>query len=216
MADETTKKDKKTVEVPQAQLTEIMEKLSSLEIANADKDAKIAGLMAATETAAPVGETPLRQKKTFEPAFRVVRLKKIPFNGDPEDKRIVVGWTKRGSYQKVDRSGVAPELVDYMQVIFLGHEKDADGNMQAFEVRTLDLYNAESVVCKIEKESINRHKEPTGEVIPVVIYDPKHGNVLTGEHVDGWTEEFDNTLAISIPGVKDPVVISSKFANICG
>lgn len=222
MADETKKGNDKDahklgnlVEVPQKQLTEIMEKISALEIANADKDAKIAGL-AAMQDAPAVGETPLRQKKTFEPAFRVARLKKLPFNGDPEDMRIVTGWTNRGSYQKVDRSGVAPELIDYMQVIFLGHEKDKDGKLQAFEVRTLDLYNAQPIICKIDKEEVNKTKKPTGEIIPVVTYDPKHGNVLTGETVDGWVEEADVTLTLNVPGIPEPVKINSKFANICG
>src|SRR3978361_434952 len=106
-------KEIKTVEVPQEQLTQIMEKISALEIANADKDAKIAGLPALQRAPPAVGETPLRQKKTFEPAFRVARLKKLPFNGDPEDMRIVIGWTNRGSYQNVERHGTDPHVLDY-------------------------------------------------------------------------------------------------------
>jgi hypothetical protein len=212
---EKDNKEPLTVEVPQAQLTEILTKLNSLEIANADKDAKIAGFMAMQDAPA-VGDTPLRQKKTFEPAFRVARLKKLPFNGDPEDKRIVIGWTNRGSYQKVSREGVAPELIDYMQIIFLGHEKNAEGKPQAFEVRTLDLYNAESITCRIEKQEVHKHVEPTGEIIPVVTYDPKHGNVLTGETVDGWVETPEVTLTLIVPGIKDPVTVDARFVNIAG
>lgn len=201
------KEDKKTVEIPQDQLTEIMSRLSTLEIENANKDAKIAGLQAATAAAAPVGETPLRQKQTFEPAFRTVRLKKMPYKGNVEDKRIVIGWTNRGSYQKVNRDGVAPEIVDYMQLIFLGDEKNA------YETRTLDFYNAETVVCKVEKESKKTYKKPTGEVIPVVVYDPKHGSVMTGETVDGFIEYTDVELVLSVPGEKEPLTIDAKFVN---
>ena len=75
MADETKdkKKGKKTVEVPQETLTQIMEKLSKLEAANADKDVQLAALKEGNAEAQPVGKTPLREKKSFEPAFRVVR-----------------------------------------------------------------------------------------------------------------------------------------------
>lgn len=216
MADEIIKDDKKTtVEVPQETLSKIMEDIAQLQKDNADKDAKIAALSDGGE-AKPVGQTPLREKKTFEPAFRVVRLKKLPFNGDPEDKRIVIGWTDRGSYQKVDRSGTHAELVDYMQVIYLGHERDKDGKLQAFEVKTLDLYNAESIVCKIINEDVKKTKDPTGEVIPVTTYDPKHGTVLTGDTVDGWVENAEVKLTISVPGVIEPVTINAKYANICG
>ena len=108
------------------------------------------------------------------------------------------------------------EVKDFMSVIFLGHERSEKGDLQAFEVKTLDLYNAESVICKILSEDVHKEKDPTGEVIPVTTFDPKHGTVMTGDTVDGWVESVDTKLTISVPGVKEPVTINAKYANICG
>lgn len=205
------------VVVDEAQLTAILEKQSLMEKQLADEAAKREGLQELFESQAgpdTTGEKKLREKKNYEPAFRTVRIRKFPIAGDPENLGYVIGWSNRGAYQKVDRTGVAPVLVDYIDVMFLGHERNAEGKLQAESIPLLDLLNrGEQVHCKVLSVDKNTRKEPTGEEINVTTWDPQHGLVATGDVIDGYVAYTDMEYTIQIPGTAEPVKIDSKFIN---
>lgn len=215
MADEEKKvtlKEGQTI-VDQSMLQQIVESQAKLEKDLADKDAKLAGLEEMfAKGVDTTGDKKLRERKNFEPAFRTLTLKKMPIGGDHENKGIVIGWTNRGAHQKVNREGVAPTLVDYIDVVFLGHEKK-DGKLQAEEVPLLALLNAEEITCKVLETKSAARKEPTGEEISVTTFDPKHGLVQTGDVIDGYVMYSDITYVVQIPGFTEPVEIDQKFAN---
>lgn len=216
MAEETSLKEGETV-ISKKELASISEQLADLQKALVDRDAKMAGLeemFATSHDADTTGEKKLRERKDFEPAFRTVRLRKYPMNGDVTNLGYVVGWSNRGAYHKVDRNGVAPVLVDWIDIIFLGHERNEKGVLQAEAVPLLDLLNrGEQVHCKvIDKKSAVR-KEPTGEEINITIWDPKHGLVSTNETIDGWVSFTDVTFSLQVPGIAEPVEVDSKYAN---
>ena len=206
-----------TVVVKQADLTEIMTKLGALEKANVDKDAQMAGLEAMLEEskgADVAASGKLRERKSFEPKFRTVRLRKYPMAGDFSKQGFVVGWTNRGAYQEVDRSGVTPQNVDMIEVIFLGHEKNPEtGKLQAEKIKLLDLLNkGEQVHCKVLSVERKDRKEPTGEEIDVTVWDPAHGLMATGDKIDGWVGYSDITYTVEIPGV-GTAVIDGLYVN---
>lgn len=205
------------VVVDEKTLAGILEKQSALEIALENESAKRAGLeemFAAEKGADTTGQPKLRERKNFEPSFRTVGIKKMPVAGNHEDQAFVIGWTNRGAYQKVDRSGVSPQIIDYIDVFFLGREKNEKGVLQAESVRLLDLIGATEVVCKILDTKKETRKVPTGEEINVSVWDPKHGLVSTGDLIDGWVAYTDTTFKIQIPGVIEPVEIDEKYCNI--
>lgn len=203
--------------VPTSMLNDIQDQMRAFELKQAELEAKNAGLEALLESnkdANTIGEPKLREKKTFEPKFRTVRLRKFPMKGDYENQGYVVGWTQRGAYQKVDRSGVNPVNVDYLQVFFLGHERDKDGKLQAEEIKLLDLLtHGTQVVCKILKVNREDVKVPTGEEIDVTIFDPAHGLVSTGDKVDGYVGRTDISYVLDVPGVTGPVEIDGLYVN---
>lgn len=205
--------------VDQTLLQSILEKQADLERQVAESDAKSAGLQEMFEKSQDAETTgdekkKLRTRKSFEPAFRTVRLRKYPMAGDVEKLGWVVGWTNRGAYQKVDRSGVAPVLVDYIDILFLGHERNAEGKLQAESVPLLDLLNkGEQIYCKIIDTKREPRIEPTGEEINVTVWDPQHGLVSTGDIIDGYVAFTDLTYTVAVPGIKDPVVIDGQFVN---
>lgn len=210
------KKNGETVEVPLKVLTDMQEQLSRLEANETEREAQMAGLKEALETsqgAATIGEPKLREKKNFEPKFRQLRLRKYPIAGDRDNMGIVSGWTSRGAYQEVDTTGVARTIVDYIDIIFLGHEKTKEGKIKAEKVRLLDfLNNGVQEWFKILEVKVEQRPEPTNEEIDVSVWDPQHGLVSTGEKVDGYTMYTDRTYKIAVPGHGE-VWVDAEFAN---
>lgn len=214
MADEEKKilKDDE-VAVPQATLTEIMTRLSETERLLEETRANQAGREELGSDAA-AGEKKLREKQNFEPKFRTVRLRKYPMHGKHEDMGYVVGWTSRGAFQTVDRTGTSPVIVDMIEVIYLDHERNPKGVLQAEAIPLLKLMNEGIAVhCKVIERTVKKDKKPTGEEINVSVFDEKHGLVRTGDVVDGYVEFTDIQLKIQIPGRVEPVEIDSKFVN---
>ncbi len=203
------------VQVPSKVLIDMQEKMAELERKQADSELKTAGLEELlAKDASTEGEPKLRSKKDFSPKFRTVRLRKYPIAGDFTNLGYVIGWTNRGAYQEVDRTGVSPQIVDFIDIIFLGKEKNAEGKLQAEKVRLLDLINkGEQVHCKILKQTRKEVPVPTGEEIDVTVFDPQHGLVSTGEKVDGFITYSDIKLEVQIPGVAEPITIDSSFVN---
>jgi hypothetical protein len=212
MAEETKEK---MVSVPSKMLTEIQEQMAAQDKKIADMEAKNAGLEELFQKGASTeGSEKLRQKKTFEPKFRTVRIRKFPIAGNEENLGYVVGWTNKGAYQEVDRSGISPQVVDYIDIIFHGQERTKEGKLKAEKVRLLDLFNkGVQVHCKILDVKKEPRQVPTGQEINVTTWDPQHGLVDTGEKVDGWVGFTDMTYTIQIPGIPDPVVIDALFVN---
>ena len=208
------KKDE-VVEVPLSVLTKIQEDLANQELKMEELASKNAGLEELLSKGAETsGEPKLREKKTFEPAFRTVRVRKFPIAGNIENMGYVVGWTNRGAYEEVDRSGISPQVVNYIDVIFLGAEKNKAGVLQAEKIKLLDLLNnGIQVHCKI----LDTHKEkkdiPTGEEISINVFDPQHGLVATGETIDGYTAFSEITHKIQIPGTVKPIWIDGLYCN---
>ena len=213
MADE--KKVKKTVEVPADTLLKMQEQMAAMEQKLADQDAKNAGIEEIlAKTAEAVTEPKLREKKNFEPKFRTVRLRKYPIGGDDTNLGYIVGWTNRGAYQVVDRSGVSPQTVDMLDVVFLGQEKNANGKVKAESIRLLDLFNkGQQVHCKILETKREEIKTPTGEEIDVTVFDPAHGLMATGDKIDGWVAYSEIKYKLQIPGVEGETWIDATFCN---
>lgn len=225
------------VAVPSKVLAEILEKQATMEQQIADGEAKREGMEAMFAEQSNVdtnGEKKLRVRKNFEPAFRTVGIKKYPIAGDVENLGYVIGWTNRGAYQKVDKTGVAPVIVDYIDIFYLGKEHNAEGKLEAESVPLLSLINATEVNCKVidikdENGNTNKpmyvpelnpesrpglRKVPTGEEIHVTTFDPKHGLIETGDVIDGWVGFTDRTYVIQIPGIAEAVEIDEKYVNI--
>jgi hypothetical protein len=206
--------DEKMVQVPEASLTKLQEQMAEMERKDAEKDAKLAGLEELlAKGATPEGAPALREKKNFEPKFRTVRIRKYPIAGGP-DLGYVIGWTSRGAYQMIDKSGISPQVIDYIDIIFLGQEKTKDGKIKAEQVKLLDLLNKGSQVhCKVIDMKHEKKKIPTGEEIDVTVFDPQHGLIATGDKIDGFIVQSEIEYTIQIPGIEKPVVIDSAFLN---
>ncbi len=202
--------DQKTLAAVLAKQTETEKKMADMEARNAGLEAMVAEVQGADTT----GGKKLRERKNFEPAFRTVGIKKYPIAGDVENLGYVIGWTNRGAYQKVDKTGVAPVVIDYIDIFFLGHERNEEGKLQAESVTLLSLINAVEVNCKIlDTKKVDR-KEPTGEEIRVTTFDAKHGLMETGDTIDGWVGFTDITFTLQVPGLTEPVEIDQKFVNV--
>lgn len=205
------------VVVEQSVLTKILQDQASLEKRITDEEANRKGLeelFAANNSEEVVGGNKLRLKKNFEPAFRTVRIRKYPMGGDPEKLGYVIGWSDRGAYHKVDRSGVNPQVVDYIDVFFLGHERNEEGKLQAESVPLLKLLNDSTQVhCKIIEVKKVPRIVPTGEEINVTTWDPQHGLIQTGDIIDGYIGFTDMTLVVQIPGVEGTTEIDEKYVN---
>lgn len=214
----TPKEEGGVVQVPMKLLTQMQEQMAEMERKIAEGDAKREGLEALAESLTEAnGEKKegLRKQKTFEPKFRTLRLRKYPIAGDYENKGFVIGWTNRGAYQVVDRSGIAPVIVDMLDVVFLGQERGKDGKLKAEQIKLLDLMNnGEFVHCKILENKKVVKEVPTNEEINVSVFDPQHGLIATGETVDGYFTYDEIKYLIQIPGIADPVWIDSTYANI--
>lgn len=213
--DKLNNQEGEVVPVPLKTLAKMQEQMAEMERKIEEESSKRAGLEAMLESGAKTdGEPKLREKKSFEPKFRTVRVRKYPIAGDVENMGYIVGWTSRGAYQEVDRTGASPQMVDFIDVIFLGQEKTAEGKIKAEKIRLLDLMNKGiQVHCKIVGTKVENRSEPTGEEIDVSIYDPQHGLITTGEKVDGFVTYSDRTYTIQIPGVQGDVEIDGAFLN---
>lgn len=216
MADETKKPTPadKTVEVPLSALTAMQKQMADLEIKVAEQEAKNAGLEELFSKADTSGEPKLREKKNYEPKFRTARLRSYPVAGNIEDKDYIVGITNRGAYQEVDRSGIAPTMVDYVEVIFLRNQKSKDGKIKAEKIKLLDLMNAPQVVCKVLKMEREEKKAKTGEEINVTVFDPQHGLIATGDIIDGYVGYSEITVTLQVPNVVEPVIVDQKYVNL--
>lgn len=199
--------------VDQAMLTKILEAQAESDRKIAEMEANQAGMQQLLSKA-DADEPKLREKKDFAPKFRTVRLRQYPMKGIHDDLGYVVGWTNRGAYQVVDRSGVSPIVVDMIDVIFLDHERDKDGKMQAEAIPLLSLFNKGiQVHCKILEQNREDVKVPTGEEIDITVYDPQHGLRATGEKIDGWVAHSEISYTIQIPGRAEPYKIDGMFVN---
>lgn len=202
-------------QVPTADLAKIHEQLAAAEIRDAEREAQFAGLQAMVEAGkggSADGEV-LRKRKTYEPKFRTVRIRKYPMAGDTNNLGFVVGWTDRGAYQKIDTSGISKQIVDYIDIIYLGHERSAEGKLQAESVPLLDLLNrGVQVHCKILDVKKQTIEVPTGEEIDVTTWDPAHGLVATGDKVDGFVAHSEIEYTIDVPGF-GATKIDGEFVN---
>jgi hypothetical protein len=205
----------KTIQVSEKSLLAMQEKMAELERQREEDRSKMAGLEELfSKSASAQGENKLREKKNFEPAFRTVRIRKYPIAGDFDNLGYVIGWDKRGAYQEVDRTGVTPQVIDFINIFFLGKERNAQGKLSAEKVRLLDLMNnGIQVHCKVIDTKRVENKVPTGEEIDVSVFDPQHGLVATGDKIDGYFTQSDIDYTISIPGIEKPVEIGSEFVN---
>lgn len=220
------------VVVTQKTLTDVLERAAAAEKSAADAVAKTEGLQQMWENEKgpdTTGEKKLRERKNFEPAFRTVGIKKYPIAGDVENVGYVIGWTNRGAYQKVDKTGVAPVIVDYIDIIFKGRERNDEGKLQAESVPLLSLINAPEVTCKVLEikdyegkpfrlmyppTGQGEEKMPTGEEIRITVFDQKHGMMETGETIDGYVGFTNLTYVIQVPGLPEPLEIDGKYVNI--
>lgn len=217
MPDENKVLKEGEVAVPSVLLEQMQKDMAELTRKQAESEAKIAGLETLDEATDKDGVPKLRSKKSFEPEFRTVRLHKFPIAGDYDNKGYVVGWTNRGAYGKVDRTGVSPQIVNYIDIFFLdektGQPVRKDGKLQAESVALLDLMNSEQVHCRIVDTKREEKKVPTGEEINVSIYDPKHGLMSTGDIIDGFITYSDIDYTLQVPGVSEAVVVDAEFCN---
>lgn len=202
-----------TVVVKAADLSKIMETLASNEREMAELKANMGG-MAEQMNKADTSEPKLREKKNFEPKFRTVRIRKYPMKGDYDNQGHVIGWSNRGAYQVVDKSGISPQIVDMLDVQFLGHERDENGKLQFESIPLVSLYSkGVQIPCKIIDTKTENRPEPTGEEIDVTVYDPKHGMVATGDKIDGYVAYSDISYTIQIPGVEGTTTLDATFVN---
>jgi hypothetical protein len=215
MAKDENKVEDKKVEVSEKTLLAMQEKMSEMERLREEDKAKMAGLEELFSKGAPAqGEAKIREKKNFEPSFRTVRIRKYPIAGDYNNLGYVIGWDNRGSYQEVDATGVNRQMVDFINIFFLGKDRNTEGKLKAEKVRLLDLLNnGVQIHCKILETKKNVVKVPTGEEIDVSVFDPQHGLVSTGDKVDGYYAQSEVKYVISIPGVVEPVEINAEFCN---
>lgn len=217
MTDEEKKLKPNEVAVDSKVLEKVLEGQAKMEQEIENLRAKNQGLeelFAAEKGADTTGDKKLRERRNYEPAFRTVRLRKYPMGGDHEKMGYIIGWTNRGAYQKVDRTGVTAQIVDYIDVIFLDHERDTKGGIQAESIPLMSILNeGVPVHCKILEIHKETFKDPTGEVINVTMYDPQHGLVSTGEEIDGWVGRTEMQYTIQIPGREKPLKIDAKYVN---
>ncbi len=206
-------------------LTNILKKQAEQDIELENMKAKNAGmeeLWEAEKGVSPTGEKKLRERKSYEPAFRTVKLRKYPIGGDVEKLGYVIGWTNRGAYEKVDRSGISPVVINYLDIVFLDELTmeakrtlvDGKDVVLAEAVPIKDLLNQGIPVnCKIIERRMNTRKVPTGEEINVTMWDPAHGLMQTGEVIDGYVAVTDLEYVIQIPGLIKQLTIDGKYVN---
>lgn len=199
MADET----KKTVEVPVDLLKEMQEKIAALEARD-------------TVNAVMEGKKDIRELESLEAKFKQkkIRLRKVRILNDKnEDKGgIVIGWTARGAYEVVDKSGPNAVNVNMMDVFFLGGPKD-----KPTTITLKTLMSGEEIWCDEVSRDVQIKKHKTGEEIEVMEWDTKTGRgnnqISTGVIIDGYYAIPEGTMALKVPGQEEPVIIDIRFAN---
>src|ERR1035437_3150326 len=165
---EETKKPKenKTVVVPEALLLEMQKQMADTERKVADMEAKNSGLEELLNQGSMKDDGGLKKKKNFEPKFHTVRIRKYPIAGDVANLGYVIGWTDRGAYEEVDATGVNRQVVNFIDIYFLGVLKPE-------KVRLLDLMNkGVQEFCKIVEMKKEIRQVPTKEEIDVTVFDP--------------------------------------------
>lgn len=211
MAEKDNKSEDK-VEVPLKLLTEMQEQMAAMEKTIEDEKAKTAGLADMLSKADTTDAPKLREQKTREPKFHTVRLRKYP-KGGGDELQYVGGWTNKGAYQEVDRSGVSPQIVDFIDIFYIGDEKGKDGKLKVEKVKLLDFLNkGQQVHCKIIEEKKEMIKAPTGEEISITVFDPQHGMTSTGDIIDGYVVQSDVKFKVQVPGHGE-VWIDGEFVN---
>lgn len=211
MADDITKvkKNEDTISVPASLLKEIQDKMAAQDVAIENlknKNESLEDLFSKNDVVE--GKPKIRESRKFEPTFRTVRIRRYPV-GTTDKEGYVIGWSKKGAYQMVDRSGVTPQTVDYLDIIFLGLE-----NEKPQPVKLLDLFNrGVQVYCKILETKKYADNIGTGEEIHITSFDPKHGTVDTGEVIDGFYTDMKIEYLIQIPGIDKPLLIDAKYCN---
>lgn len=207
-------KEEEKIEVPASLLKTMQEQMAEQDRKIADMEAKSAGLEEmVAKNVSTNDDLKLKEKKSFEPKFRTVRIRKYPMFGKEDDLGYVIAWTNKGAYEEVDRSGVTPTVINYLDIIYLGHEKK-DGKIQAEKVKLLDFMNkGQQVHCKILETKREEIKVPTGEEINVSVFDPQHGLIATGDMVDGYYAYSDIKYKVQIPGIAEPVWIDALYCN---
>lgn len=203
--------------VPASLLIEMQKQMAKNEQDNADLKAKLAGIeVLMEEDKDTVSEPALRKKKSFEPAFRTVKLRKYPMMKDHNNQGYVVGWTDRGAYEEVTVTPMGPQKILYIDLIFAGHEKNEEGKTQAEKVNYIDFLNNSTVErFKIIESKREPNEVATGEDIDIVVFDPQHGLVSTGEKIDGYTVFTNVQHQVSIPEVNNgaPMWIDATYCN---
>lgn len=214
MADKENNKDE-MVQVPMKLLEKMQKDIAEAERKAEESIAKVAGVEAAYQSDSDsIGAPKLKEKKNYEPKFRTVRLRQYPIAGNQENLGYVVGWTNRGAYQEIDKTGISPIAVDFIDVVFHGHDKTSEGKIKAEKIRLLDLLNKSvQVHCKIVDMKKDAKVVPTGEEINVTTWDPVHGLIDTGEKIDGFVTYSDINYKLQIPGIAEPVWIDAEFVN---
>ena len=204
-----------SIKVPASLLQEMQAQIAALEIKANESAARADGLeKIISEGDKATGGDTLKMKKDFEPKFNTVRLRKYPIAGDVTNLGIVSGWSNRGAYEEVDRNGVSPVIVNFLDICFLDHEKNAKGVLQFEKVKLTDLFNkGVQETYKVLDRKVTPNIVPTGEEINVTIFDPAHGMISTGDKVDGYTAYSDTKIKVAIPGKPDGIWFGAEFLN---
>ena len=118
MAEKETKKEDKKIQVSESVLVKIQEDLAAQELKMAELENKNAGLEEMlSKGVSTTGEEKIKKSKDFSPKFRTVRIRKYPIAGDVNNLGYVIGWTSRGAYEEVDRTGTSPQIVNFIDII---------------------------------------------------------------------------------------------------
>lgn len=206
MSKEETKKEPDMIEVPSTVIADMQKQMAEMERKIADQEAKNAGLEEMVANSASTNEK-LKEKKTFEPKFRTVRLRKYPIAGDENNMGYIIGWTKKGAYQEPVQTPIGAQLVDFIDVIFYGKESKAE------KIKLLDMLNkGEQVVCKILEQQRKEIKKETGEEIGVNVFDPQHGLIATGDTVDGYVAHYEIKYKLQVPDLGE-IWVDSEYVN---
>lgn len=206
-----------TIQVPKKLLEDLQFEIAENKRQRLESDAKMAGmteLLEKDQTPGTRTEGGLRKKTNFEPSYRTVRLRQYPKAGDFDNLGWVIGWSHRGAYRDSDLSGIPGQQTDWIDIMFLDDEKTKEGLPKFEKVRLLDLLNksVQKHFEIIEKKTKIR-EVPTNEKINVVMFDPQHGLIGTGEIVDGYVSYSEDTYVLKFPGREKPLSIDGIFVN---
>lgn len=195
----------KKIEVSESMLKELMAKQLKLEQELAATTAAL--LVKDVEE----GRKDIRELESLEEKYKNkrIRLRKVTLLNDKgEDKGgIVIGWSKRGSYEVWDKSGPNIVAVNMMDVEFLNNPG------KLVTIKASQLSGGEQIWCDEVKRDVIKKKHKTGEEIEVTEFDTVHGRLPTGVIIDGYYETHEGTITLKVPGHDEPVTIDTMFAN---